>query len=147
MKRFFLFIFLLATVSALGLGCKQLGLGTPTDTVFDDTAGLAAEIPDDWVRVPFDTYFKDATTDSGLRRVAGASQFGFGPRLEPGKVVVKIRIMAIPKSVALEFDRAKDPAFASKLFETADFVIYSATTEPDDSGVQEILKTLQATKK
>lgn len=143
MKNWRAFIFLLTVLSASGFGCKQLGLNAPIATVFDDTTGLAAEIPEGWVRTPFDTYVKDAATDSGLRRVIGARQFGFGPRMEVNKVLVKIRIIAIPKSVAPEFARAKDPIFATKIFETGDFVIYSATIEPNDPGVQHLLNTLQ----
>lgn len=129
-----------------GIGCGgSAGKGGPQESkLIDADLKLYADIPKEWTSTKFNALYKSSQSPSGLSYLSGASNMGFGPTDQKGEILVKVHVIAVPKSDADMFEKNKYPASAERRFESGAFVIYTSVVQPQDPDVMKFTSSLHA---
>ena len=91
--------------------------------------------------IGFDTFYKSELGASGLSRIPDGITVGFGP-VNGSETLIKVRVIAIPKSNVDVYEKMKYPANAEKLFDVEGYTVYSATSVGEDGDVKSFIKSL-----
>jgi hypothetical protein len=145
MKTKFTKYFLIsATCLLLGLGCAKAPdvVDTKNQIQLDTSLKLFVNKPEGWDVKKFNTLYKNPKTPSGYTYVTGGINYGLGSKNAKGDLVIKIHVIAIPKSYVEAYEKGKFPLNAERKLETPEYMVYTATIDSGDSNIEGLIKSI-----
>lgn len=128
----------------LGLGCTKTPdvVDTKNQIQLDSALKLFVNKPEGWEVKKFNTLYKNPKTPSGYTYVAGGINYGLGPKNSKGDIVIKVHVLAIPKSYIEAYEKGKFPLNAERKLETPEYVVYTAIVDSADSNIEGMIKSI-----